>query len=174
MADVTPTEPVVVKDPVPVQTDITEKAVPYDRFKEVNDRMKAAEEKLRAAETERAKAADDELKRKGELKTLLEQRDSQLAAIKVENEALAAKAAKADEAEKALREQTLAKITDPELKRVAGDLPTPSLLIFADRVVAGKITPHTDKDKLGQLEHDPTKWKNADEYKDALRKAGRL
>jgi len=58
-----------------------------------------------------------------------------------EKKSLAGVFGEVDDKEKAIREQTLAKIEDPDMKKLAGELSTPSLLSFVERIDTVKLNP---------------------------------
>lgn len=124
------------------------------RRQEALDKVRAFEEKEAKTERERKKEEEDKLRKDGETKTLLERKEAELAKSLEDNKTLKEKADKADEQEKALREQTLAKIIDPDLKKMAGELSTTSLLAFAEKITTGKVLPASQKQELGKTPDD--------------------
>jgi len=135
------------------------------RRQEALDKLRVKEEAEKKATDAATKAAEEDAKKKGEWKTLLEQKEQEVLKLLEEKKTLSEKAQKADEAEKALREQTLAKISDPDLKKMAGELSTTSLMAFAEKVTTGKITPIAGQQKGNER----PSFKNADEMQAYLR-----
>src|SRR3990167_7084277 len=115
MSDQPPTAPVVVNPPAPgsptpapspvsgqpVNTD----AVPYARFKEVNDKLRELERKEQEREETARKAQEDEQKKRGEFEQLLKDKEKELEALR------GFKATRENE-EKAERDKLIEKLTD--------------------------------------------------------------
>jgi hypothetical protein len=80
-------------------------AVPYDRFKEVNDRAKAAEEKLKAKEKAEEEAKLKKLEADGELKQVNEELSRKLAELQPKAESF-------DKLEQGIRSESLKQIAD--------------------------------------------------------------
>lgn len=68
--------------------------VPYARFSEVNKKLRAAEAKLKKLEDERRAAEEAKLKEQGDYKSLLEQREIELKALRLQSERLRVATAK--------------------------------------------------------------------------------
>lgn len=60
--------------------------IPYERFKEVNDRMKSAEAKLQEIENEKKAKAQEEAIKKGEYEKIISQKDQEIANFKKQQE----------------------------------------------------------------------------------------
>jgi hypothetical protein len=140
MPDPTPTPPAVAPspapgpaapEPTPPSTPVvkTEDAIPYPRFKEVNDQLKALKEEKEAREIAEKKAKDEKLKQDGEYQKLLEEREKEIERLKkIEGEFTST--------QKSIRESALAKITDEKMREIAADLTTPKLLEFVEKLNA--------------------------------------
>lgn len=63
------------------QPEKVETSIPYERFKEVNEKKKAAEEKLAAFEAAQKAQTEKKLKEDGELQKLIETKDAELKKI---------------------------------------------------------------------------------------------
>lgn len=154
-----------------IYTDVEMKEA-ITRRQEALDKLRGFEEKEAKEQAERKKAEEDKLKKDGEYKTLLTTREQEIEKLRLESATYKEKADKADAIEKALREQTLAKITDPDLKRFGEKLPTADLLAYTEKITSGKVLPMTDKGQQGKVETDLSKFKDATSYLDDLRKRG--
>lgn len=151
MADLTPTPAPVVNpvspgptapEPTPSPTPVVkpEDAIPYARFKEVNEQLKALREEKEARERAEKQAKEDKLKKDGEYQKLLETRDAEILRLKkVEDEY--------SSSQKQIREQALAKITDEKMKEIAADLSTPKLLSFVETINNAQPGPGQPKGK---------------------------
>ena len=81
-----PTEPRVEKpvdatEPVVVKT--ADNAIPYARFKEINDKLNATEEKLTKIQADKEDSHKKELEKQGEYKTLLSETELKLEAANI-------------------------------------------------------------------------------------------
>lgn len=159
-------------DGAKIYTDVEMKEA-IARRQEALDKLRSFEEKETKAEAERRKAEEDKMKRDGDTKQLLTMREQELAKAQEDMKVLKEKADKADVMDKSLREASLAKITDPDLKRFGEHLPTQDLLAYVEKFTNGKVTVIGDKGNMGQ-EKKLSDFKNADEYKAYLRSIGHL
>lgn len=155
------TTPPVVNPTDPPQGDKTDNAIPYARFKEVNDKAKALQDQLDAIKLADEKKKQDELVSQKKFEELATQKEAELQKEREKSAALAEKAKKADEQEKVLRDQAMAKLTDDTDKAIAAELSTPSLLRFVE---SKEKQTHADGSKRPPLKdgEKPT-FKNMDD-----------
>lgn len=86
-----------------------ENNIPYERFKEVNDRMKSAEAELQKYKEAETKKAEEEAIKKWEYEKVLSQKDQELEALKKEQETWKAR-------ETAVSERNTSRLADLEKK----------------------------------------------------------
>ena len=84
-------------------------SIPYERFKEVNDRMKSAEAELQKYKEAETKKAEEEAIKKWEYEKVLSQKDQEIASLKKEQETWKAR-------EKSVSERNTQRMTDLEKK----------------------------------------------------------
>lgn len=134
VTDTVKAEPVaapVKAEPTPVVK--VEDAIPYARFKEVNDELKTLRDEKATREGAETKAKEDKMKKDGEFKTLLDQRDLEIERLKkVEIDFTST--------QNIIRNAALAKLTDDRMREIAAELSTPRLLEFVESY-SGKIAP---------------------------------
>lgn len=134
VTDTVKAEPVaapVKAEPTPVVK--VEDAIPYARFKEVNDELKTLRDEKATREGAETKAKEDKLKKDGEFKTLLDQKDieiDRLRKFEVEYKAT----------DDIIRNAALAKLTDDKMRVMASRSKTAELLEFVESY-SGKIAP---------------------------------
>jgi DNA repair exonuclease SbcCD ATPase subunit len=110
--DVKQPEPSGDVKPEPARVDNT---VPYERFKEINDRMKALEADLNKRTEAEKKALEDKAIEEGKLKDVLATKESELASLQE-------KAEKYEEQEQKLRKSLIDKLDDRQ-KKIAKGIP---------------------------------------------------
>ena len=102
----------------PTGGDTPSNAVPYDRFKEVNDKKNELESRLKAIEEAQKAAEEAKLAEQGEYKTLLEQKNAEL-------EAASAKASEWDSYQTAKKDKILESMSEAQAEKYRGlDLKT--------------------------------------------------
>ena len=153
MADTNETGSTVGKTSNPVQTETTENAIPYARFKEVNEKAKDLEAQLKARDDADKKAREAKLLEEKKYSELIEQRNQELVAAKQREEALVEKNKVFEERQLRLREQALEKIKDEGLKQIASKLPdVDDVLAFVEKLsITTKESPFGGK---GGVKHD--------------------
>lgn len=172
MGDVntTSTEP-VVKTAEPVQTDKTENAIPYARFKEVNDALKTEREAREKREADDKKSSEDKLLKNKEYEKLIEQRNLELEAERKKSKALEDKAKAYEESQAKLKADALAKLPD-DMKKIGEELSVPNLLQFVDKFT-NKTLPYSAKNaSVSTVAADEYKAKageTTDQYMNRLR-----
>jgi len=100
---------------VPPEKKESEGAIPYARFKEVNDAKIKAESELQKLNEARKKAADEEAKKRGDFEKLLSEKELELAAAKE-------KAEQWDAYQKTRREVLLSKLPEDQ-REIYQDMP---------------------------------------------------
>ena len=180
MSDQTPTLPGVVNPPAPgvpppapipapgqpVNTD----AVPYARFKEVNDKLRELERKEQEREETARKAQEDEQKKRGEFEQLLKDKEKELEALR------GFKTARETE-EKAERDKLIEKLTDED-KEIGAELSMPKLRAYVEKQTKPPKTPPasarggtTDTPELGV---HPLPGETRDQYVARMEKIGKV
>lgn len=150
-----------------------ENAIPYARFKEVNDQRKALEDKLKEREDADKKSADAKLIEEKKFDELLKQREAELATRRSEIASLQEKAKAYEEEQTALREQALAKIQDESLRTIAAKLPsTADIIAFGERT-APKPGPSDAKGRPVGPEN-PLKAKPGESFSDWQRRTQKI
>ena len=91
------------------QTKKEDNSIPYERFKEVNDRMKTAEQELAKYKEAETKKAEEEAIKKWEYEKVISQKDQELEALKKEQETWKVR-------ENAITERNSQRIADLEKK----------------------------------------------------------
>lgn len=84
-------------------------SIPYERFKEVNDRMKSAEQELAKYKEAETKKAEEEAIKKWEYEKILTEKNQEIEALKKEQETWKAR-------EQAVSERNTSRMTDLEKK----------------------------------------------------------
>jgi hypothetical protein len=141
MSETTTTDPTVVKPTEPAQAVTPDPAIPYARFKEVNDRMKSLEAEIAKREDAERKARD---------KKALEEKDKdvQIESLTAKLSEHEARLKSFDEMDKKEREMLIALIKDDSDKAIAAELSTTNLRLFVEKLEGGKIGPSAQKGKV--------------------------
>lgn len=123
-----------------IKTDETEVGKTYSetQFRALVDRVKKAEEEKNNVKSQLDKIAEDDLKAKGELQTLLDKREKDLEEKnKALDEANSYKT-KFEELDNSIRKNNLDKLEDDELRDIADALPTEKLIKFVEKHAKAK------------------------------------
>lgn len=147
MSDVkdSPSEPKDVKPAEPSQ-DVKPEAVPYGRFKEINDKLKEleAEKNLRTEADKKAK--EDKMLDEKKYKELLDQRAKELEDVRAEAKKSQEIAAKFQEQQEKIRGEALSKIPDEELRALAAKFADPAdVLAFVNKLESQRGAAHGGK-----------------------------
>ena len=134
-----------------------------DEVKKIIEERDKAKEKSRKYEDEQKKLAEAKAIEEGKLKELLQQKEA-------ENILLREKSDRFEQSQTKLKEQTLAKITDVDLKKFAEKLPTlEDIVEFADKIDSKKLSSHNGKHTTTT---EPKKYKSAAEWQNDLAASG--
>lgn len=154
--------PIEPGDPIP-------EPIPYARFQEVNTRMKEAESKLTALKADQEKVRQKQLEEKGEFKTLAEERATEIATLKKENEEF-----QADQTKR--RDAILSELSDDDKKFAEENLPAlSSLEEFSKRIAkpgggTGDPRPLVPGDKIEAYDSTWSDEKKAEWHKKTIDK----
>ena len=146
------------------QDEKTENAIPYARFKEVNDKAKELEAKLKERDEAEKKVREKELLDQKKFEELLKTRDAELEKERAEKTQFAQKAQAFEEEQTKLRENALSKIKDDKLKGIAMELSTPKLLQFVEEIESQKVGVFGGKVPRGGEPDSPVKPKAGEDF----------
>ena len=137
MSDVkdTPSAQGDVKEPAASPDVKSENAVPYARFKEINDKLKEFEAREAKRSEDDKAAREKKLMDEKKYQELLDQKAKELEDVKAEATKAAEIAKKYHEQQEKIRADALAKIPDDELKALASKFSDPAdVLAFVNKL----------------------------------------
>ena len=176
MADViAPTPGTPTPDPTPTPTPVVKvDAIPYERFKEVNDALKALKTEKEQREEADRKAQEEKLLGEKKYEELLKQRDTENAALKKEREELSKYRQEQEDKEKSRREALLKEIEDKEDRSIAEKLPSSDdIAAFTARLKGRQEARNDPKGKTGDPKTgalSPIKGETSQQYQERMRK----
>jgi len=130
--------PAVATSPEPTPVAKTDDAIPYARFKEVNDQLKELKTWKDSREAEERSKQEQELIKSKKFDEVLAGRDAELKSAKQRLEEMTGQLSTYKDEEKRQREDLLAELKDETDKQIANELSLTALRRFVERTKTEK------------------------------------